>query len=172
MCGRGKYGRHSANTSRPEDVRARCQRDVGSEPPAIGFNESELDQNPLRRGATIIGLLSIALIHLLDLPGKWEETRYLGVGYVLVIAASLVLGELTSTRNDKRTMYASAALSTLVLVGFAINRTIGLPGATEDIGNWGEQLGLASLFVETITVWVTARGAWEMHTRDERMRRM
>lgn len=38
-------------------------------------------------------------------------------------------------------------------------------GATEDIGNWGEPLGLASLFVETITVWVTVRGAVEMHHR-------
>ena len=124
-----------------------------------------VDQNPLRRGATVIGLLSIALIHVLDLPGKWAETRYLGIGYVLVIAASLVLAEINSTRNDKRAMYASAALAVAVLAGFIINRTVGMPGATEDIGNWGEPLGLASLFVEAITVWVTVRGAIEMHRR-------
>jgi CDP-diglyceride synthetase len=120
---------------------------------------------PLRRGATIIGLLSIALIHVLDLPGKWAETRYLGIGYVLVIVASLVLAEIISTRVDKRAMYASAALSAAVLAGFIINRTVGMPHATEDIGNWGEPLGLASLFVEAITVWVTARGAYKMHRR-------
>ncbi len=119
----------------------------------------------IRRGATIIGLLGIALIHLLDLPGKWEETRYLGVGYVLVIAASLVLAEIVATRVSKNAMYASAALSFAVLVGFVINRTVGMPNATEDIGNWGEPLGLASLFVEAITVWVTARAAIEIHNR-------
>jgi len=129
------------------------------------FVASQVDQNPLRRAATVIGLLSIALIHVLDLPGKWTETRYLGVGYVLVIVASLVLAEINSTRSDKRAMHASAALAIAVLAGFIINRTVGMPGATEDIGNWSEPLGLASLFVEAITVWVTVRGAIEMHRR-------
>ncbi|MEI6298219.1 MAG: hypothetical protein WCP50_01335 [Actinomycetota bacterium] len=129
------------------------------------IDKNTVDENPLRRGATVVGLLSIALIHVLDLPGKWAETRYLGVGYVLVIAASLVLAEINSTRNDKRAMYASAALAIAVLAGFIINRTVGMPNATEDIGNWGEPLGLASLFVEAITVWVTVRGAMEMHRR-------
>lgn len=135
------------------------------EHPTFPLVEETVDHNPLRRGATVIGLLSIALIHILDLPGKWSETRYLGIGYVLVIAASLVLAEIISTRSDKRAMYASAALSAAVLIGFVVNRTVGMPGATEDIGNWSEPLGLASLFVEAITVWVTARGAWEMHRR-------
>jgi len=124
-----------------------------------------IDHFSMRRGATVIGLLSIALIHLLDLPGKWDEVRYLGVGYVLVIAASLVLAEIISTRDDKRAMYASAALAAAVLIGFIVNRTVGMPNAKDDIGNWSEPLGLASLFVEAITVWVTARGAWEMHRR-------
>ena len=130
------------------------------------FSTNEpVDRFSMRRGATVVGLLAIALIHLLDLPGKWAETRYLGVGYVLVIGASLVLAEIISTRDDKRAMYASAALSAMVLIGFVVNRTVGMPNATEDIGNWGEPLGLASLFVEAITVWVTARGAMEMHRR-------
>lgn len=126
---------------------------------------NNVDHHPLRRGATVVGLLAIALIHVLDLPGKWAETRYLGVGYVFVIAASLVLAEITSTKNDKRALYASALLSIAVLAGFIINRTVGMPGATEDIGNWSEPLGMASLFVEAITVWVTVRGAVEMHRR-------
>jgi len=129
------------------------------------INYKNVDQNPLRRGATIIGLLASSLIHVLDLPGKWAETRYLGIGYVLVIAASLVLAEVISTRNDKRALYASALLSIAVLSGFIIDRTVGLPGATQDIGNWTEPLGLAYLFVGTITVWVTVRGAVEMHRR-------
>jgi len=111
----------------------------------------------VHRGAVVVGLLAIALIHLLDLPGKWEETRYLGVGYVLVIAASLVLAELNANRVRTWSLNASAALSIAVLAGFVINRTVGMPGANEDIGNWGEPLGLASLFVEVITVWVTLR---------------
>jgi len=33
-------------------------------------------------------------------------------------------------------------------VGFILSRTTGLPNASDDIGNWTEPLGLASLFVE------------------------
>ena len=121
---------------------------------------TSIESPSVHQSAVVVGLLAIALIHILDLPGKWEETRYLGVGYVLVIAASLVLAELNANRVRSWSLYASAGLSIAVLVGFIINRTVGMPGATEDIGNWGEPLGLASLFVEIITVWVTARAVY------------
>ena len=133
----------------------------------IAFQEKSTFELPethaLRRGATIVGLLAIALIHLLDLPGKWAETRYMAYGYIAVIAVSLILAEVISTRRETRAMYAAASLSVAVLLGFIVNRTIGMPGAMEDVGNWGEPLGIASLFAESITVWVTIRGAIEMH---------
>ena len=39
-----------------------------------------------------------------------------------------------------------------VIVGYAISRTTGMPGAMDDVGNWLEPLGLASLFVEGTVV--------------------
>jgi hypothetical protein len=36
----------------------------------------------------------------------------------------------------------------MVLTGFVLSRTTGLPQATGDIGNWSEPLGIASMFVE------------------------
>ncbi len=101
-----------------------------------------------RRAVTATGLLGIALIHLLDLPGKIHETPYLGVAYLGLIVASLVLAEALLRHDDRRIWTASAGLALAVMVGFVINRTVGMPGATEDIGNWLEPLGLASLFVE------------------------
>ena len=45
--------------------------------------------------------------------------------------------------------WAAAVLLPLgALVGYTLTRTVGLPQATADIGNWTEPLGLASLFVE------------------------
>lgn len=116
------------------------------------------------RAAATVGLMGIALIHLLDLPGKWEEVRYLGVGYVLVIAAALVLAEINATRHDPRALLAGAGLAALVIVGFVINRTVGMPNAKDDIGNWSEPLGLASLFVEFVTLWACLR-AWRSGAR-------
>ena len=44
----------------------------------------------------------------------------------------------------------------MTLIGFILSRTIGLPSATDDIGNWKEGLGLASMFVETGVVLLSA----------------
>jgi len=113
----------------------------------------------IRRALVGAGLFGIAAVHLADLPGKMEEVPYLGWAYVGLIIASLVLAELVTTRADRRLMAASAGLSAAVLVGFVINRTIGMPGAMDDIGNWTEPLGMVSLLIEAAVVWIGAR-AW------------
>jgi hypothetical protein len=41
------------------------------------------------------------------------------------------------------------------LVGYIVSRSVGLAGATDDIGNWKEPLGLASLSVESSLVLVS-----------------
>jgi hypothetical protein len=113
----------------------------------------------IRRALVSAGLFGVAAVHLADLPGKMQEVPYLGWAYIGLIATSLVLAELVTTRADRRLMAASAGLSAAVLVGFVINRTIGMPNATDDIGNWTEPLGMISLLIEAAVIWIGAR-AW------------
>lgn len=113
----------------------------------------------LSRGLIAAGLVAIAGIHIADLPGKWEEVRYLGWAYIGLIVASLVLAELVATRANRLLIAASGALAASVLIGFIINRTVGMPNAMDDIGNWTEPLGMVSLLVEGFVLWVCAR-AW------------
>lgn len=113
----------------------------------------------IRRALVAAGLFGIVAVHLVDLPDKMAEVPYLGWAYLGLIVASLVLAELVATRSDRRLMAASAGLSSAVLVGFAINRTTGMPGAMDDIGNWTEPLGMVSLLVEAAVIWLGAR-AW------------
>lgn len=104
----------------------------------------------IARAAAVIGLLGIALIHLLDLQSKFQETPYLGVLYLVLIAGSVGVAATLIHRDEAKAWIAAALLSGATIAGYAINRTIGMPSATEDIGNWLEPLGLASLFVESI----------------------
>jgi hypothetical protein len=107
----------------------------------------------IRRAAVALGLAGIAAVHVLDLPGKWTETRYLGFAYLGVIFASLVLMEKVITRGSRNDLFLSAGLAASVIGGFVINRTVGMPGAMDDIGNWLEPLGLLSLLCEGLVVW-------------------
>lgn len=94
------------------------------------------------------------MIHLLDLQAKLNETPYLGVAYLALIAASVATAAALVQRDDRRAWLTATGLALLTILGYAVNRTVGMPSATEDIGNWLEPLGLASLFVEAITATV------------------
>lgn len=106
----------------------------------------------IARTIAVVGLAGVALIHLLDLPGKFQETPYMGWLYVGLIVSSLVAAGALVRASDPRAWTAAALLPVGALVGFTLTRTVGLPQAMDDIGNWTEPLGLASLFVEASLV--------------------
>jgi hypothetical protein len=120
--------------------------------------ESHLVRDAVIRVLGAIGLLGIALIHLLDVIGKFSETPYLGWMYVGAIVAAVGLAALLVVQGSSRAVWAATGgLALAILTGFVLSRTTGLPSATDDIGNWSEGLGLASMFVEfavvALSVW-------------------
>lgn len=101
----------------------------------------------IARSLAIMGLVGMALIHLLDSGSKFHETPYLFWLYVaLMVGAMIVSAALLHTESQLAWLAAGA------LLGYVLSRTVGLPFATGDIGNWGEQLGLAALFIEGCVV--------------------
>lgn len=120
----------------------------------------------IRRGITALGLIAIAIIHILDLPSKWQEVRYLGVAYIGAIITSLILAErlVMKRKNVTLDFYLSALLSASILAGFTLTRTVGLPGAMDDIGNWLEPVGLVSIVVEILVIWNSLRAVKELES--------
>ena len=108
------------------------------------------------RTVAIVGLAGFALIHLLDLPGTFDEQAYKGWLYLGLIAGTLLAAAALIRSSDRRAWLAAALLSLGAMAGYVWSRTIGLPGGADDIGNWTEPLGLASLFVEGSLVAVAA----------------
>jgi hypothetical protein len=100
------------------------------------------------RSVAAVGLAGIALIHLLDALGKFQETPYMGWMYIgLMISCVGLAGALLYT-HAREAWAVALALPATAIAGFVLTRTVGLPQAHEDIGNWSEPLGLAALFVE------------------------
>ena len=116
------------------------------------------------KAAVAVGLAGIALIHLLDSIGKYNETRYLFWMYVGLMIASLAVAGWLLVKGTRAAWLAAGALSLSVLAGFVLSRTTGLPNATGDVGNWTEPLGLASMFVEGAVIVASGLGL-RLHQR-------
>ena len=110
----------------------------------------------IARAIAVVGLAGVALIHLLDAPGTFQAAAYKGWLYVALIVGSMLAAAALVRRDDTLAWAAVAALSAGAIVAFVISRTIGLPQGADDIGNWTEPLGMASLFVEGSLVGLSA----------------
>ncbi len=101
--------------------------------------------------AGIAGLSAVIAIHTTELAGKVDETAYLGLGYVLLIAASIVSIVLLAQR-DTRGWILGGLTCAATVAGFILTRTTGLPNANGDIGNWSETIAIWSLVAEGLVV--------------------
>jgi hypothetical protein len=104
------------------------------------------------RATLAAGLGAIAVIHAVDSVGKWTETRYMFWMYIALIVGCIATSAAVLFHRSYAVLLAATGLAATVLAGFVIDRTVGMPGATGDIGNWTEPLGLTSLVVEAFVV--------------------
>jgi hypothetical protein len=117
------------------------RRPASSRPPSLALIDI----------AGIAGLGAIIAIHTSELSGTVDETAYLGLGYVALIAASIVAIVLLAQR-DVRGWVLGGLTAAPTLIGFTLTRTTGLPRANGDIGNWGEKIAVWSLLAEAVVV--------------------
>ncbi len=104
------------------------------------------------RSVAAVGLAGIALIHLLDSLGKFQETPYMGWMYVGLKLSCLAHAATLLHTHAREAWIAAIALPASAIAGFVLTRTTGLPQAHGDVGNWSEPLGRAALFVEGIVI--------------------
>jgi hypothetical protein len=113
-------------------------------------------RDAVARTLAVVGLASVALIHLLDAHDTFVAAPYKGWLYVGLIGGSLTTAAVLARRSDPRAWLAALLLPLGAFVAFVYSRTVGLPNGADDIGNWWEPLGLASLFVEGALVVLAA----------------
>jgi hypothetical protein len=106
----------------------------------------------IARAVAIGGLLGIAVIHVLQLPEAFAEIGYLGALFIAAVAGSVVLAAALARTSDDRAWAGAGALAALILIGYLLSRSVGLPGFTGDTGNWSEAPGLVSMVVESLEI--------------------
>jgi hypothetical protein len=109
-------------------------------------------RDAIARALVAAGLVGVALIHVLDAHDTFVSTPYKGWLYVGLIAGCLGTAGMLVRGSDHRAWLAAFLFPLGAFIAFVYSRTVGLPGSADDIGNWWERLGLASLFVEGAVV--------------------
>jgi len=113
-----------------------------------------------------LALIALAVIHVVDLPGTLGPIPLVGIGYLGIIAGSVLVGGVLLARPNWLAWAAAAAVAVSAMGGYILTRTLpgGFLGDHGDVGNWRCPLGIAALSVESVIillVLLAGLGAWQ-----------
>ncbi|MCD0481079.1 hypothetical protein LO771_01285 [Streptacidiphilus sp. ASG 303] len=94
--------------------------------------------------------LAVAAVHVVDqggIPGS-KDPSYIGVGYHALEIAAVLAAVLLLAGAVRTGWLLAAGVALGPILGYVLSRGPGLPDYHDDVGNWGEPLGVASLVVE------------------------
>lgn len=119
-----------------------------------------VDLLPARAVGAVLAAL-VAVVHIADQGGltALKDPAYVGQGYrLLELVAVVTAGLLLLARARARLAGWVLALGVALgpIIGYVLSRGPGLPGYTEDRGNWSELLGLQALTVEGLLLVLAA----------------
>jgi hypothetical protein len=105
----------------------------------------------------LAGLSGIsAAAHLPVLREHLHEVPYIGVEFMVLIVACLLIA-VAAPAWDTAGLYAVAAMAAaLAIVAYVTTRAVTLPGLADDVGDWFEPLGMVAILAESVMVVVAA----------------
>lgn len=116
--------------------------------------------SPLRYPAALLAVTA-GLAHVPVTPDHLVEAPYVGVLFVALTAACLLLAGLLLLGDSPAAWAVSGATCGLAVLAYATSRTVALPQIADDVGNWLEPLGVLSVGTESAVVvlaWLALRG--------------
>ncbi|MEK0098393.1 hypothetical protein WDA79_07755 [Streptomyces sp. A475] len=113
-------------------------------------------------GVAVCCALLSAVVHLVIAPEHLAETLYIGILFIVGGVALLFTAGALALWNSVTAWWAGALLSGGMILGFALSRTIGLPGYHEQ--GWDLPYGVLSIvaqgmYLVAFCVWYGTRPA-------------
>lgn len=107
----------------------------------------------------IVVIFIIGVIHLIMLPGEYEEALYMGVLFGFNFLGSIIAA-VAIYRNISWGWILGFIVAIGSLTGYILSRTVGLPGM--EVEEWINPYGLMSLIMEAVfIVLVLRRSPWK-----------
>jgi hypothetical protein len=91
---------------------------LGPAPPAQ-------DAHLIARALGVVALVSLAMIHVIDLPPTLSSIPLAGAGYLAIIAAAIVVGGVMIARSHRLVWVAAGGLAASAMAGYVLTRTVG-----------------------------------------------
>jgi len=109
-----------------------------------------LPLDPAVRASAAIGLITVGIIHVLEIQGQLSGAAWLTAGFALLAACAPVAGLWLLARPSSAAWGFSGLVCFLAAAGYILTRSVPVPGDTGDRGDWLDPLGVAALFTEGI----------------------
>ena len=128
----------------------------------LGPSQPAQGADVIARAMGALALITLAVIHVVDLPGTLGPTPLVGIGYLGIIAAALGVGGVMIARSHWLAWAAAGAVAVMAMGGYVLTRALpgGFLGDHGDVGNWRCPLGIAALSVETLIILLVVLAAW------------
>ena len=107
--------------------------------------------------------LAVTTAHVADQGGvsAFTSPDWLGWAYRLIeVGGVLTALTLLWPRSAKLGWMAGVVLGAAPFLGYVVSRTIGVPGDSGDVGNWGDWVGTLSLVIEAGLVMLSIGMVW------------
>jgi hypothetical protein len=109
-----------------------------------------LAADPAIRGAAAVGLVTVGVIHALEIQGQLSGAVWLTVGFCLLAAVAPLAGLWLLVQPGVPSWALAFGVGLSAAAGYVLTRSVAVPGDPGDRGNWLEPLGLAALIIEPL----------------------
>jgi hypothetical protein len=113
---------------------------------------TRMSADPALRAVTATGLITMGIIHAVEIQGELGGAVWLPVGFTLLAIAGPLTGAWLLIKPTIPAWVLAGLVCLLAALGYMATRSFGLPGDHSDIGNWLEPLGLVALITEWLVV--------------------
>jgi hypothetical protein len=129
---------------------------IFSPPRIVSQPTTHLAADPAVRAVGAIGLITVGIIHALEIQGQLSGAAWLAAGFCLLAVIAPIAGLWLLARPVTLAWQFGGLLCLSAAAGYILTRSVPVPGDPGDVGNWLEPLGVAALITEAIVVILAA----------------